>query len=188
VGGSGILATTFPRSLDSSFPRSRHTVGDILVETPQGDIIASAGGVVQIPLNGIGNNLGTVTLSAGTRDENGNVVHVGNIDASGSGVIGSNVKIEATGDIKGVIFARQNPDVKAQRTNVTALAGGSAVVGGGGTISGTIVGIGSASVSGTSVAILSQNISTSGDVSSAQTGFAQRNRRQHQSGSRPRSV
>ncbi|MCI0362319.1 MAG: hypothetical protein L0219_00460, partial [Phycisphaerales bacterium] len=151
-------------------------VGDILVEAPQGDIIASAGGIVQIPLNGIGNNLGTVTLRAGTKDADGNVIHVGNIDASGSGVIGSNVRIEATGDIEGVIFARDNLDLDAQENvNVTALAGGNATVAGGGTISGTIVGIGSANVSGASVdaAILSQNISTSGDVSAAQTGFAQ---------------
>jgi filamentous hemagglutinin family protein len=176
IPGSGILATTFPRSLDPAFPQSRNTVGNILVETPQGDIIASAGGVVQIPLNGVGNNLGTVTLRAGTRDADGNVVHVGNIDASGSGVIGSNVKIEATGDIKGVIFARQNLDLKAQENvNVTALAGGNADVGGGGTISGTIIGVGSANVSGASVdaAILSQNISTSGDASAAVTGFAE---------------
>ncbi len=176
IPGSGILATTFPRSLDPSFPISLNTVGDILVETPQGDIIASAGGVVQIPLNGVGNNLGTVTLRAGTRDGEGNVVHVGNIDASGSGVIGSNVKIEATGDVEGVIFARQNLDLQAQENvNVTAVGGGNVEVGGGGTISGTIVGIGSANVSGASVdaAILSQNVTTSGDVSSAQTGFAQ---------------
>jgi hypothetical protein len=169
IPGSGILATTFPRSLDPAFPPSRNTVGNILVETPQGDIIASAGGVVQIPLNGIGDNLGTVTLRAGTRDADGNVVHVGNIDASGSGVIGSNVRIEATGDIEGVIFARGNLNLDAQQNvNVTALAGG-------GTISGTIIGVGSANVSGATVdaAILSQNISTSGDVSSAQTGFAQ---------------
>ncbi|HEX5223169.1 MAG TPA: filamentous hemagglutinin N-terminal domain-containing protein, partial [Verrucomicrobiae bacterium] len=54
IPGSGILATTFPPSLDPAFPRSRNTVGDILVETPRGDIIASSGGIVQIPLNGVG--------------------------------------------------------------------------------------------------------------------------------------
>jgi hypothetical protein len=49
-------------------PSTVATVGDILVETPRGDIIASAGGVVQIPLNGVGASAGTVTLRAGTRD------------------------------------------------------------------------------------------------------------------------
>ena len=48
IPGSGILATTFPASMDSVFPASRNHVGDILVETPRGDIRASAGGVVQI--------------------------------------------------------------------------------------------------------------------------------------------
>jgi filamentous hemagglutinin family protein len=176
IPGSGILATTFPRSLAPGFPASRNTVGDILIETPKGDIIASAGGVVQLPLNGVNENSGNVTLRAGTRAPDGTVIHEGNIDASGSGVIGSNVKIEATGDIDGVIFARDNLDLKAvQNVSVIALAGGRADVGGGGTISGTIIGVGSVNVSGATVdaALLSQNISASGDVSSAQTGFAQ---------------
>lgn len=176
IPGSGILATTFPPSLDPAFPRSVNTVGNILVETPQGNIIASSGGIVQIPLNGVGNSLGTVTLRAGTKDANGNVIYVGNIDASGSGVIGSSVKLEATGDIKGLVFARGNLDIDAKNNvNVTALAGGNASVSAGETISGTIVGIGSVSASGTSVdaSLLSQNVSASGDVSAAQQGFAQ---------------
>mgnify|MGYP000880859048 CR=1 FL=1 len=178
IPGSGILATTFPRSLTPGFPASRNTVGDILIETPKGNIIASAGGVVQLPLNGVNENAGNVTLRAGTRAPDGTVIHKGDIDASGSGVIGSNVKIEATGDIKGVIFARDNLDLKAvQNVSVIALAGGRADVGGGGTISGTIIGVGSVNVSGATVeaALLSQNISASGDVSSSQTGFAQGN-------------
>lgn len=176
IPGSGILATSFPRPLDPAFPPSTSTVGDILVEAPRGNILASAGGVVQIPLNGIGANVGNVVLRAGSRDAGGAVLHRGSIDASGSGVIGSNVEVDATGDIVGVIFARQNLDLKAQQ-NITAtvLAGGSAEVSGGGTVSGTIVGIGNASVSAASVdaSILSQNVSTSGDASAAQTGFAQ---------------
>lgn len=178
IPGSGILATTFPPSLDPAFPSSQVSVGNILVETPRGNIIASSGGIVQIPLNGIGNSLGTVTLRAGTRDANGNVIYVGNIDASGSGVIGSTVKLEATGDIKGLVFARGNLDIDANRNvSVTALAGGNAAVSAGDTISGTIVGIGSVNASGTSVdaSLLSQNVSASGDVSSAQQGFAQGN-------------
>jgi len=176
IPGSGILATTFPPSLDPAFPRSLNTVGNILVETPQGDIIASSGGIVQIPLNGIGSSLGTVTLRAGTKDVNDNVIYVGNIDASGSGVIGSTVKLEASGDIKGLVFARDNLDIDAnQNVNVTALAGGNANVSAGDTITGTIIGVGSVAASGATVdaALLSQNVSTSGDASSAQQGFAQ---------------
>jgi filamentous hemagglutinin family protein len=175
IPGSGILATTFPPAFDPAFPPSVNTVGNILVETPQGNIIASAGGVVQIPLNGLGSSVGTVTLIAGTKDAQGNVIQVGNIDASGSGVIGSTVKLEATGDIEGLVFARENIDLDAQNNvNVTALAQGSVSVGAGGSVSGTIIGVGSVSASGASVdaALLSQNVTSSGN-SSGQTGFAQ---------------
>lgn len=176
IPGSGILATTFPPSLDPAFPRSQNPVGDILVETPRGDIIASAGGIVQIPLNGVGSSLGTVTLVAGTKDADGTVIYVGNIDASGSGVIGSTVKLDASGDIQGLVFARDGLDITAnQSVTVTALAGGNASVSAGDTISGTIIGVGSVTASGASVdaALLSQNITASGDVSSSQVGFAQ---------------
>jgi filamentous hemagglutinin family protein len=176
IPGSGILATSFPRSLDPAFPVFQTAVGDITVETPRGDIIASAGGVVQIPLNGLGANLGTVTLTAGTVDAAGNVVHVGNIDASGSGVIGSTVKLSASGGISGLVFARENIDLSAsQSVNVTALAQGSVNVSAGGNVSGTIIGVGSVNASGSNVdaSLLSQNVSTSGNVSSGQVGFGQ---------------
>lgn len=178
IPGSGILATTFPPSLDPSFPASQNTVGDIRVETPQGDIRASAGGVVQIPLNGIGGSVGKVTLSAGAKTDTGETIFVGNIDASGSGVIGSTVKLEATGGIKGLIFARQNIDLVAQQSvNVTALAQGTVNVAAGGTVSGTIIGVTGVSASGSTVdaALLSQNVTASGEVTSSQVGFAQGN-------------
>lgn len=178
IPGSGILATTFPRSLDPAFPSSQVAVGDITVETPRGDIIANSGGVVQIPLNGQGANLGTVTLTAGTKDAAGNIVHVGNIDASGSGVIGSTVKLQASGGITGLVFARENIDLTAsQSVNVTALAQGSVNVSAGGSVSGTIIGVGSVNASGASVdaSLLSQNVSTSGGASSGQVGFGQAN-------------
>lgn len=176
IPGSGILATSFPRSQDPAFPASVRDVGDILVETPRGDIIASAGGVVQVPLNGLGATRGSVTLRAGSRDAEGNVVHEGGIDASGSGVIGSTVNLDATGDIRGLVFARENIDLRAQQNvNVTALAQGSVSVGAGGTVSGTIIGVGSVAASGATVdaALLSQNVATSGEAGSAQVGFAQ---------------
>ncbi|MCC7373502.1 MAG: filamentous hemagglutinin N-terminal domain-containing protein [Verrucomicrobiales bacterium] len=177
IPGSGILATTFPRSLDPAFPASQNTVGNIVVDAPRGDIVASAGGVVQIPLNGVGANAGTVTLTAGTRDASGQVVYVGNIDASGSGVIGGTVKLEASGDIKGLVFARENIELSAQRSvNVTALAQGGVNVSAGGNVSGTIIGVGSVSASGggtVDAALLSQNISANGNVTSSQVGFSQ---------------
>lgn len=183
IPGSGILATTFPPSLDPSFPSSTHAVGNILVETPRGNINASAGGVVQIPLNGVNSDSSTVTLIAGTKHTeigpDGKPVtivdYVGNIDASGSGVIGSTVKLDATGDVKGFVFARNNIDVTAvQNVSVTALAQGDVSVGAGGNISGTIIGVGSVSASGGSVdaSLLSQNVTSSGGTS-GQIGFAQ---------------
>jgi filamentous hemagglutinin family protein len=178
IPGSGILATTFPPALDPAFPASENAVGDIVVETPRGSIIASAGGVVQIPLNNSAANSGTVTLVAGSRDAEGNVIHEGSIDASGSGVIGSAVKLEATGDIKGLVVARDSIDLNAQQNvNVTALAQGNVSVGAGGSVSGTIIGIGGVNASGATVdaALLSQNVTASGDVSSSQVGFGQAN-------------
>ena len=177
IPGSGILATTFPPPLDPAFPPSVNSVGNILVETPRGDITASAGGVVQMPLNGVGANAGKVTLRAGSKGAAGNVLYEGDIDASGSGVIGSTVKLEATGDIKGLVFARNNIELSAvQNVNVTALAQGSVNVGAGGSVSGTIIGVGSVSASGATVsaALLSQNVSSSGG-SSGQVGFTQGN-------------
>ena len=175
IPGSGILSTTFPRSKDPAFPTSQNTVGDITVETPRGSIIANSGGVVQIPLNGMGEKAGTVTLRAGSRDSEGHAIYEGSIDTRGSGVIGSNVKLEATGNISGLVFARDSIDLEAQRSvNVTALAQGGVTVSAGGTVSGTLIGVGSVNASGANVeaSLLSQNVTASGDVTSSQVGFS----------------
>lgn len=168
IPGSGILATTFPGS-DSN-------LGNVTVETPRGDIIASSGGIAQVSLGTSPAPGGKVKLLAGTRDADGKVVHQGKIDASNSGVIGSDIKLDATGDIKGVVFSRGDLDiVTPQSVTVTALAGGSANVSAGGGVSGTIVGIGSASVTGggnIDASVLSNNSSVSGTVQ-GQVGFTQ---------------
>ena len=159
IPGSGILATSFPQPLDPAFPKSKNSPGDITVLTPQGDIVASAGGIVQISLNNVSSTKASVTLVAGTKDEQGNVIYNGSIDASGSGVIGDNVHLEAAGGIKGLIVAQHDISISAQQNvNVTAIGSGSVSVSSGGTISGTIVGVGGVSASGASVdaAMLSQ--------------------------------
>jgi len=111
-----------------AFPTSQNTVGNILVETPRGNINASAGGIVQLPaeqreqpgpaivevLAGyeLRDSLGHAVDAAHLSD--GRLVSVSsgrNIDASGSGVIGSTVKLDASGSIVGVIFARNNIDI-----------------------------------------------------------------------------
>ncbi len=174
IGGSGIIALTFPPSPDAAFPPSLNVPGNILVETPRGNITASAGGVTQLSFNGIKND-STVTLIAGTKDANGNVIYTGNIDAGESGILGNNVKLDATGNISGLVFAFNNINLNAaQSVNVTALAEGNVNVSAGGTVSGTIIGIGSVSASGSSVdaALLSANITTSGNLNSSQVGFS----------------
>jgi filamentous hemagglutinin family protein len=176
IPGSGILATTFPASLDPSFPNSLNAVGNIRVETPEGNITANSGGIVQVALNHVKSPNASVTLIAGTRDENGNVVYEGSIDASGSGVIGGNVNLSATDGVKGLVVAQQNININAgQNVSVTAIGAGNVSVSAGGNISGTIVGVGSVSASGSSIdaALLSQNVSASGNTSAAQLGFSQ---------------
>src|SRR5262249_46783000 len=156
IAGSGILATTFPDSLDPSFPNSGNIVGNILVETPRGNIFASAGGIIQVPLNETDGSSATVTLHAGSRDSAGNVLYLGNIDASGSGVIGGTVDLDATGNVTGVVVASgANSRINAgQNINVTAISSGGLTVSAGGGVSGTIVGVGGVSASGESVTAL----------------------------------
>jgi hypothetical protein len=171
---SGILAMTFPPR-DPSSTEPQYGVGNILVEAPQGNITASAAGIVQLPLNGVDSSTATVTVEAGSRDADGNILYVGNIDTSGAGVIGSTVKLDATGGIIGLIFARDNADITAQQNaNVTVLAQGTANVSAGGNVSGTIIGVGGISASGNSIdaSLLSQNISP-GVETSGQKGFSQ---------------
>ena len=175
IPGCGILATTFPRSLDPSFPTSQYTLGNILVEAPQGNITSTSAGIVQIPLNGSSAELGTVTLIAGTPAAGGNPLYLGNIDVSGGGVIGANVTLKATGNIQGSIVARNNLDISAlQNVSVAAFAGGDATVNAGLNVSGTLIGLGDINVTGGTIeaALLSSDITTSGNVTSSQIGFA----------------
>ena len=178
IPGSGILATTFPHPLDKNFPDSVNTVGNITVLTPHGDINAAAGGIVQAALNGVKSPDAKLTLSAGSTDESGKVTYVGNVDASGSGVIGANVRIKATGSIKGLVVSQGDITLGAnQNISVTAIGVGNVSVAAGGTVSGTIVGVGGLAASGSSIeaALLSQNVTTSGNLAGAQVGFAQAN-------------
>jgi filamentous hemagglutinin family protein len=173
IPGSGILATTFPPPTDSHFPASRNTVGNITVDTPEGNIIANQGGVIQLALNGVSSGAATVTLDAGSPG------YSGTINATGSGVIGANVNLSATAGISGVVVASQNLNVTSQQNvSVTAVAAGEVSVSAVGSISGTIVGVGGITASsGTAIqaSLLSQNVSTSGGTASGQVGFAAAN-------------
>jgi filamentous hemagglutinin family protein len=171
IHGSGILATTFPDSFSS--------VGDILVTSPNGNIIAKQAGISQYNLNTIENPNATVTLLAGYELDKITGLPVfkssdRDIDVSGFGVIAQNASLKATGSINGLIFAKGNSDVVAQQNvNVTVLAEGTANVSAGGTVSGTIIGVGGVSASGSSIdASLLSNNSISGQTS-GQSGMTQ---------------
>jgi len=168
IAGSGILATTLPDA-----PMSEN-VGNITVETPRGNIVASEGGIVQAPLNGNVAPGPKVTLTAGTQDSAGNVIYAGNIDVTGSGVIGGTVDLKAAGSINGLVVARQDTLISAvQSFSGTVFAAGTANVNAGGDISGTIIGVGGINASGggsVSASLLSQNITVGG--SQAASGLA----------------
>ncbi|HEY2328957.1 MAG TPA: hypothetical protein VGI63_04000, partial [Verrucomicrobiae bacterium] len=130
IPGSGILATTFP-ARDSHYPAPNRSLGNILVETPNGSINASGGGIVQLVLNSTKNPDSVIEALAGyeLRDSQGNPVTAGNIaagtpvqvsadrniDATGSGVIGQNIDLKTTGTLKGVVYGKYTVVLKADR-------------------------------------------------------------------------
>jgi len=87
IPGSGILATTLVGS-DAA-------LGNITVNTPNGSINASSGGILQIAFNGADTANSLVDLNAGL-----------DIIATGSGVIGANVKLTAGRTITGLLSPR----------------------------------------------------------------------------------
>ena len=169
IGGSGIMATTFYNS-----PRTQ-AVGDITVLTPRGDITASAGGISQEPFNRNTSLAPTVTLKAGTRNSDGSIVYPGNIDASGSGVIGINTDLNAAGNITGFVIARGNSTINAAANiSGTFMAGGTGTFNAGGTIggiaiAGTGINVGSGKFEGEA---LSQSVSGGGAVTALATAAA----------------
>jgi hypothetical protein len=156
--GSGIMAVT---RTDSAV-----RVGDITVQAG-GDIRAGSGGILQLAFNKADQSGASVALLS----EHGSVY------AGQSGVLGQNLDVRAPqGSIEGIFVAGQNADIAAQNNvNVTALAGGTASVSGGGSVSGSIVGGTGANVSGAEVS--ASVISTGGSASangteSSGTAFA----------------
>jgi hypothetical protein len=185
---SGILAMTFPpRGLDYPALVPVMPLGNLLIEAPNGNISANSSGILQIALNGLNYPDALVTVLAGyeLRDSSGNAVSAGqenganpvlvsagrDINASGSGIIASNARLDASGNINGLIFARNNINIVAQQNvNVTALGEGAVSVGAGGSISGTIIGVGGISASGSSIdaSLVSANVS---GTTSGQSGL-----------------
>ena len=94
IPGSGILATSFPQLI---YGQTSGQIGNITVETPEGNIVAEPGGHRATRAGARRQNDATINLSAGTRNSDGSVAYVGNVDASGSGVIGGQVNIYGDG-------------------------------------------------------------------------------------------
>ena len=159
IPGSGILATTLPGS-DA-------LLGNITVNAPNGSVNASLGGILQISFNGSDTRNSYINVNAGQ-----------NINATGSGIIGSNIKLTAGGSINGVIIGSQGININAsQNVDVTAVSGGNVDIAAAGTVSGTIVGGGDVNVSGSSIlaAVMGSSVSASGDTSGASLGIPQSN-------------
>ena len=159
IVGSGILAATLP---DAPITEA---VGNVTVLTPRGNISASSGGIVQDPLNGNRSLTPTLTLTAGTRDANGNVVYPGNIDASDSGVIGINTKLNAAGNITGLVISQGTSDISAAaNVSGTFFSVGASTLSVGGTLSGIVIAVGGISAAAATVdaSMMSSSVNVSG--------------------------
>ncbi|MGC9944151.1 MAG: hypothetical protein ABSE48_20180, partial [Verrucomicrobiota bacterium] len=181
VYGSGILAVTLqPPQPGYYLPPDPATVpGNITVETPQGNITSTLGGITQEALDGNIAGGPTITLTAGTFPSGtpGQPGYMpgysGDVDLGQSGVIGGTVNISANGNITGLVISRQNSTINAaQNFSGSVISGGQANVGAGGSVSGVIVGVGGATVSGGSVsaAVLGQNVSVNGGAAESTLG------------------
>lgn len=151
---SGILATTVFGS-DAS-------LGNITINAPNGSVNSSLGGVLQIAFN-----------SASGADNYINVTAGKDISSTGSGIIGYNVKLQAAGNVNGVVVGSQSVAVASQQSvDVTAVSGGNVNISASGTVSGTVIGGGDVSVSGSSIdaAVRGGSVATSGDTAGATLG------------------
>lgn len=154
IAGSGILATTMPRT--------HATLGNINIDTPEGSINTSKGGIIQVALNGANSQNNSITLTAGK-----------DINASGSGIVGANLDINAAGNINGILVGTGNIAVQSQaNVNVTAFGRGDVSISASGEVSGTVITSGTADVSGQSIgaSLISQSVSTSGSTTASTIG------------------
>lgn len=115
VYANGIVAETLVNP--STVPGAATIPGNITVLTPRGDIIASVGGILQQSFDAAAATFPSlITLQAGTPGAGGwgssdDPLYIGNIDVEPAGVIGINIKLQATGEIKGLIIGKNNVNV-----------------------------------------------------------------------------
>jgi filamentous hemagglutinin family protein len=157
IGGSGIMAITDGASIIG--------VGNVTVQALHGNINANLGGIEQIPFNHIVSPANFIELDAGN-----------DISAGNSGVIGSNIRTTAGGNISGIFVGSGSVAINAGDNFSGTIVGSTTVsVSAGGSVSGTIVGGENVSVSGGEItaSLLSGSVSTSGDASGATIGIPQ---------------
>ena len=147
LGGSGILALSYPTATPG---QPLPNMGNITVTTPHGDISASMGGIVQIPYGPVSTKYAKITLTAGSIDAD-KTVHIGNISAAKSGVVGGDIVMNATGDIDGLVVGQNIAITSEHNVNVTAIAQGNASVTAAGTVGGTVAGAGTVNVTGAEI-------------------------------------
>jgi filamentous hemagglutinin family protein len=178
IPGSGILATTFPNDPTA-------TLGNILVETPNGDVNADAGGIVQLALNKTDSSHSTVEVLAGyeLRDADGNPVYANdladgkpvevsanqNLVATGSGVIAENAVLQASGSLQGNFFANHSIGVTAPVIGAGTTIFGTTVTADAGSYGGGVTIIGTESVTGGGPGATVE----SGDANGGGSSFAQ---------------
>ena len=171
--GSGIMAISPTAQYQAA--GSSGLPGNITVETPQGDIVSTLGGIQQFALNGTVAGGPTITLTAGTPPSGSSPGYAGNVDLGSGGVLGGTINITAQGSINGLILSRQNANINAaQSFSGTLLSGGTAnVTATAGSISGTVIGIGGVNASGgagVTAAVLGQNVSIGGGAATSTLG------------------
>jgi hypothetical protein len=155
IPGSGILATTLPGSIAP-------VLGNITVSAPNGSISASLGGIIQIAFNGASTVHSVIDLTA---------AH--DINAAGSGVIGSNLKVQAGGSVNGVFVGSGSVAINAlQNVDVTAFSGGNMNISAAGAVSGTVISGGTVNVAGETIsaAVAASSVSAAGENTGASLG------------------
>jgi len=170
--GSGIIAISPTAQWQTA--GGNPLPGNITVDTPNGDIVSTLGGIQQFALNGSVAGGPTITLTAGTSPSANSPGYPGNVDLGQGGVIGGTVNISAQGSVKGLILSRQNANINAaQSFSGTLLSGGTANLSAGGTVAGTVIGIGgvnAAAGAGVSASVLGQNVSIGGGAAQSTLG------------------
>jgi hypothetical protein len=163
--GSGIIAIL--PTPEYQTPGGNTDPGNITVETPNGNINSTFGGISQFALNAVTGGSAIINLIAGTPGIKPNASQ-GNIDLGGP-IIGETVDVTYTGNFHGILIAQKNANITGQNFSGILVAGGLGSFNLTGSLSGIAVGIGGISISGgssVSANLVSENVSSGGVTTS----------------------